>query len=117
MEKVQDPPDRKGILIEQLKRGEDPYPMTLEIHATDFCNQRCQYCYFGGRDYKSNRVDKKMSVNEYRNLFTEMKELGIIELKISGGGEPLLHPHMKEILRTAREVGLTTRITTNGIRK
>ena len=107
-------PKRAAVVLQQLRKGEDPYPVTLEIHPTDICNQKCKYCFFGGRGYKSTRTEPKMDVEEYRCLFTEMKEIDLIELKISGGGEPLLHPQIVEILRSARETGLTTRLTTNG---
>ncbi len=93
---------------------QDPYPEVIEIHPTDICNQRCDYCFHGGIGYDSTRAKEVLSLEEYHLLFKEMRENKIKNLSISGGGEPFLDKRLKNILAKAIEEDLNIRIVSNG---
>lgn len=101
-------------LVKALERGGDPYPTCIEIHPTDICNHRCDYCFHGGEGFDSSRFKEILSEEKYSLLFKEMKKLGINSLSISGGGEPFADKRTPNILRHAHNAGLETRIVTNG---
>lgn len=93
----------------------DPYPKIIEIHPIDVCNMDCCFCFshFNARCH-SRIVKKLLTFDEYSSLFTQMRELGILNLSISGGGEPFKDERIYKILKSAHENMLNTRIVTNG---
>lgn len=102
-------------VFRKVESGKDPYPVCIEIHPTDFCNQSCNYCFHGGNGFGEKRdVAKYMQPTDYQVFFREMSELGIHNLSISGGGEPFLSRYIVDILDIALENQLKTRIVTNG---
>ncbi len=101
------------VLTERLAHGEDPFPQQIEIHPTDVCNQRCVYCFHDGTGFDPTRKDL-LSLDEYTALFSQMRALNIVNLLVSGGGEPLLDQRAPNILRAARSNDLEVRLITNG---
>jgi len=100
---------------ENLKKGLFPFPFIIEIHPTDVCNQRCDYCFHEGIGFgNSPKKEQLFTLAEYKALFREMKELGIKNLSIAGGGEPFLDVRMPQILYSSRGENLGVRIVTNG---
>ena len=103
------------VLQRAVARGDDPYPLIVEIHPTDACNLACSFCFGGKNGYRGNsRQPTPLSVDQYGALFKEMKTLGIQQLSISGGGEPFVDPRTVEIMQRAEEQGLVVRVVTNG---
>ena len=71
------------------------------------CNFHCSFCYQSGRSVKFMSVDEfRYVVNEIRP-FTDYIYLHVL-------GEPLLHPHFRELLKIASYAGLNINISTNG---
>ena len=78
------------------------------IEVTDICNLNCPGCF------------RKNGYEGHRPLDTVKKE--ILQSKIMtncrrisiSGGEPLLYPHLKEVVRFIREQNLDSIILTNG---
>ena len=101
-------------VIMQLDNNQDPYPICVEIHPTDKCNHKCDYCFHGGYGFDSNRKKETLSIKYYSALFSEIKDLEIQFLSISGGGEPFLDKRTLEIIKLGNNLGLETRIVTNG---
>ncbi|ADG73808.1 Radical SAM domain protein [Cellulomonas flavigena DSM 20109] len=82
----------------------------LQIHPTRRCNLRCRHCYSrSGPD-----VDEALTTALVRSVVEDAAALGYGVLGVSGG-EPLLHPGLGELLRTARGAGMRTTVTTNGM--
>lgn len=98
----------------QLRRGEDPLPLHVEIHPTDACNHRCAWCFHGGMGFDPGRKKELMQLAEYDALFQELSRLEVRELSISGGGEPTLDPRLPELLDMAFAAGLRVRMVTHG---
>ena len=93
------------------------YPKVIEIHPTDVCNQACQYCFHGGKGFGKNSVTirKQNPISDWGpHLFTQMKKVGIQNLSISGGGEPLMYSGIDDLIFSAKENGLNVRLVTHG---
>lgn len=103
-----------GTVSELLDDQNDPFPKVVEIHPTDKCNHRCDYCFHGGTGYDPEREDEVISIERYRKLFDELSRLGINDLSVAGGGEPLMDPRVTSIYRAANETGLRVRTVSNG---
>lgn len=106
--------DRIDAIASNVASGQDAMPVCLEVHPTDFCNQSCSYCFHGGNGEDIVRRPELLSGDDYRTLFAETERLGVQEVSVSGGGEPLLSPVIPEIVDSLVKSLLRTRIVSNG---
>lgn len=73
------------------------------------CNMRCYYCH-------NHRIlcDTSNTI-PYDGVLERIKEqIGFIDGVVISGGEPTLHPHLRKIINSIRELGLPVKIHTNG---
>lgn len=97
--------------IQKARKDHQPLFGTLEI--TQNCNLKCKHCY--NFDRSTSPPDRKeLSLEEIKETIFQMSELGVLSLNISGG-EPLLHPHLDEILEFCRPFHFHLRLKTNGV--
>lgn len=73
------------------------------------CNFVCHYCHnFGILSDDSNTLD-------FADVLEELKEqAGFVDGVVISGGEPTLHPHLKEIVQKVKELGFLVKLDTNG---
>ncbi|QFZ22266.1 radical SAM protein [Saccharothrix syringae] len=82
----------------------------LQVHPTRLCNLRCRHCYSSsGPD-----VAESVPIAVLAGVVREAAQLGYDVLHVSGG-EPFLYPELPALLRSAREAGMRTTVTTNGV--
>jgi cyclic pyranopterin phosphate synthase len=82
----------------------------LRLSLTDKCNLRCHYCMPVDQAFMDE--GKYLSADQYNEILLELCNLGLEELRLTGG-EPLLRKSFKEIvekisLLPLKKVGLTT---------
>lgn len=82
----------------------------LQIHPTRRCNLRCLHCY----SQSGPRVDATTPVELLRQVVEDAGDLGFEVVGVSGG-EPLLYRPLPEVLRVAKDAGLRTTVTSNGM--
>jgi len=85
-----------------------PYLLLAEL--THSCPLHCPYCsnpieYPGGRE---------LSTAEWRRVFEEAAQLGVLHLGFSGG-EPLRRADLAELVAAARAAGLYTNLITSAV--
>ncbi|MDR2524753.1 MAG: radical SAM protein [Oscillospiraceae bacterium] len=83
------------------------YLVAATIELTNICNFKCHHCYLGDREHNT------LDVVLVKRFLDELKEQGCIMLLLTGG-EPLLHPHFKEIYIYAKQKGFIITVFTNG---
>lgn len=88
-------------------------PILCNYYITYRCNSRCQFCNIW-RDKKYQHQPDADLKNIRENLVA-LKQIGIRFVDFTGG-EPLLYPHLTVALKFAREMGLQSSVTTNGLR-
>jgi hypothetical protein len=85
----------------------------IEFNVTEHCNLRCAHC-----DQASWTLPRKFAdiMSFARDIEVLSTVLQARELKF-GGGEPLLHPHLLDFLRVAKDVQIADRLVllTNGV--
>lgn len=89
-----------------------PALQSLFVHLTSRCNLTCPHCYAlspGGRTTRG--ID--LSADAALRLIDELADLGGRAVTLSGG-EALLHPDLRRIIRHATSRGIDTRLLTNG---
>lgn len=85
------------------------YPKSVHLYITNECNLNCEKCHYRSADDSKQELTQK----EIINLFREWKRYGLTSIAI-GGGEPLLHPNIIEIVSQGRQMGYFMAVTTNG---
>jgi len=87
------------------------HPTTLLAEVTHRCPLHCPYC---SNPLEMSRVDEELTTEAWKRVFTEARELGVLQLGLSGG-EPLVRPDIEELAAHARTLGLYTTLVTSGI--
>jgi radical SAM protein with 4Fe4S-binding SPASM domain len=89
--------------------------LSLSLLLSNACNLECRYCY---RDAgPSEKIS--LSLNEWRNIILQAKDLGARNVWIPGSGEPLLDPnfcdgHTFPLIKICNSIGLSVTFFTNG---
>jgi PqqA peptide cyclase len=86
-------------------------PFGLLAEVTYACPLHCPYCSnpLNLADYRD-----ELTTLEWRRVLAEARELGVLQLHLSGG-EPLQRRDLAEIIRTASELGLYTNLITSAL--
>jgi pyrroloquinoline quinone biosynthesis protein E len=87
-----------------------PRPYTLVAELTYRCPLRCVYCS-NPVDFHRSRTE--LSTGDWRRVFSEAAELGVVQLHLSGG-EPVLRDDLVELIQHARGCDLYTNLITGG---
>jgi organic radical activating enzyme len=83
---------------------------TLQVFITNACNLKCNGCF--ARNI-INGNNKYISIKEYNKVIERFLDKGGKQINIIGG-EPLLHPKLKEILKINKDKDIKTTVYTNG---
>lgn len=92
-------------------------PIYVRIKPTNRCVHNCYFCVyrseFSGMHETYNNADE-LSKEKLIEVLNDLKQIGTRAVTFSGGGEPLFHPHIVEILNEVNKLGLDNSIITNG---
>ena len=83
---------------------------TLQVFITNRCNLSCKGCF---ARFVMNEGSSDISLEEYRNAVSEFLKKGGEQINLLGG-EPLLHPDLRDIVDINRKLRIKTTIYTNG---
>jgi len=75
-------------------------------HLTDRCNYSCTFCFM------KNLPGIEADLSRGKEVIATLGKMGITKLNFVGG-EPLLHPNLKDFAALARDGGMTVSIVTN----
>ena len=94
-------------------------PLHIRLKPTNACNHRCRYCAY--RDLtmqlgKDMREADSIPREKMLELCRDIVEMGVLAVTFSGGGEPLIYPHLLEGARILQEGGVKIACLTNGAR-
>ena len=81
------------------------------LYATKLCNAGCKFCY-----YRSEGNRKHAPLNRLINILKTFKEKYEIEFVDITGGEPTIHPQIKDIVKESCEIGIKPTVITNSQR-
>jgi PqqA peptide cyclase len=87
-----------------------PRPYTLVAELTYRCPLRCVYCS-NPVDFHRSRAE--LTTDEWRRVFSQAAELGVMQLHLSGG-EPVLRDDLVGLIQHARAHDLYTNLITGG---
>lgn len=99
------------------KRYENMKPVEIILEVTNYCNLRCRYCHIHGKGAGFGRPKGYMAPELWKDILRELSQwTEPVHLVTHGAGEPLLYPHLKELLLEAKKLPhLTVGFMTNGM--
>jgi pyrroloquinoline quinone biosynthesis protein E len=86
-------------------------PFGLLAELTYGCPLHCPYC---SNPLELAAYADELTTGEWRRVLAEARELGVLQLHLSGG-EPLLRRDLPEIVHSASELGLYTNLITSAL--
>lgn len=88
----------------------------VNFHLWEPCNMRCRFCFAPFQDVKQSILPKgHLPKDEAISVVDRLAESGFKKINFAGG-EPTLCPWLSNLIRLAKEHGMTTSIVTNGSR-
>ena len=100
---------RKWRSVREFTRGltHTAHPLLVHIIPTRRCNIDCAYC----NEY--DQVSEPIPLDTMAERVNKLAALGTSVVAMSGG-EPMLHPHLDDIIRRIRRHGMIAGLITNG---
>ena len=101
-----------GVLKYRVKSllGKGPKVRMLYLEVTHHCNARCITCYTKAGQEKKD----VLTLDEKKSVVRQAKELGARTVSLSGSGEPLLYPHLFDLIGFIRQLDMQVVMFTNG---
>ncbi len=95
----------------------DNLPRNITLHLTENCNLRCKMCYFWGDSgcYSIKNSKSQPKTLDFNLVKTLIRDLTPTKPWYSlFGGEPLLYPHFKDLVKEIKKGGSFVDTPTNG---
>jgi sulfatase maturation enzyme AslB (radical SAM superfamily) len=101
--------------LEDLTKGKISAPIYVRVKPTNVCNHKCFYCGYE-EDIRRNNMDRISSIpfEKMMEILSDFKDMGVKAVTYSGGGEPLVYPHIVETMKRTLENNIDLSIITNG---
>lgn len=97
--------------VSRWLKGENIYPIEIEISPSGTCNHRCVFCAVDYIGYQPVFLDKDVILRDIRH----MSKKGLKSVICSGEGEPLLNKNMPDIANGIKSCGVDVAMSTNGV--
>lgn len=91
-------------------KGENIYPIEIEISPSGACNHRCIFCGVDHAGYQANFLNKDILMRD----ICHMSKKGLKSVICAGEGEPLLNKDMPDIANGIKAYGVDVAMSTNG---
>ncbi len=109
--KIDHTQDSYGIRPEALE-----FPMMCVLSFVYVCNAKCPSCPYTNSTIRSDYLDRPyMNEDTFKIIADQCGRYGAW-VRISGGGEPMLHPKAVELMEYAKTKGAKVGLITNGSR-
>jgi len=104
--------------IKKLKIGEEPGLLQVHLVPSNICNERCKFCAYRMKDYPSNQLFNEKNVLSYPKIvetIDSLSELDVRAIQYTGGGEPLVHPYIKDVFEHSVKKNMEIALVSNGL--
>lgn len=97
--------------VSKWLKGENIYPIEIEISPSGACNHRCVFCAVDYIGYKPDFLDKDIILRDILRL----SKKGLKSVICSGEGEPLLNKDLPDIVSGIKRCGVDVAMSSNGV--
>jgi len=101
----------------ELKNNKPCVPLQVQMVPSNICNQRCTFCAYRMPDYLSNESFNDREMLSYEKIIETldcMVRMGVPSIQYTGGGEPLVHPRIKDIFKATLNKKIELSLVSNG---
>ncbi|MCC6280914.1 MAG: radical SAM protein [Saprospiraceae bacterium] len=98
--------------LSRYSNGENPFPKSIEIDPTNFCNHDCPFCIYSSLHKPGHK--ERMKEDKLFEVISEAHTLGVESILFIGGGEPLGHSKTVDAIEYANGLGISVGLVTNG---
>lgn len=99
-----------------IKEGAEKFPLMVVIGLSYVCNSSCPSCPYTNSEIRDDYRDHPFMAEETFKIIADECGKHGAWLRVSGGGEPMLHPRATELLLYAKGAGAKVGLITNGSR-
>lgn len=92
-------------------KGENIYPIEMEVGLTNACNHRCIFCAIDYMGYKPTMINTDILMHNIRDMSIK----GLKSVIYAGEGEPLIHKESVDIINRTKNYGVDVAMSTNGV--
>jgi len=85
-------------------------PFHVQLNPTNHCNLDCPFCSCSARDKRL-----ELSHGDIMEMMVKARMAGCQSVTITGGGEPLLHHRIFDVIRGINGTGIKIGLVTNGL--
>lgn len=96
--------------VSRWLKGENIYPIEIEISPSGACNHRCVFCALDYIGYQPNFLNKDIILRDVRAIAPR----GLKSVICAGEGEPLLNKDLPDIVNGIKACGVDVAMSTNG---
>jgi MoaA/NifB/PqqE/SkfB family radical SAM enzyme len=105
--------------LKSLKDSVVTAPIYVRIKLTNKCFHNCSFCIYRSELWPSSMHnhmgrDDELSMEKVCEVLDDFKDMGVKAVTYSGGGEPLFHKDIVEILEKTKSNNVDLSIITNG---
>lgn len=100
---------KNRMLVDDLNDGYIP-PIHVQLIPTNKCNLNCSFC-----SCKKRNKTEELTLEQIERLCRDLKKMGCEAATITGGGEPLMHKDIKQILNIIYDHGIKIGLVSNGL--
>lgn len=97
--------------ILKLLEGVIPPPVRVVLEPTNLCNHNCFFCCYSSFRNENNVY---LSNEKLFELAEDFKKLDVRSVSLVGGGEPMIHPAIYDLIQWLYKNNILISITTNG---
>lgn len=105
-------------ILAKLKGGEKIYPTRIQLMPCNLCNHNCSFCNYRLENNVNTELFDQVSqlpLPILERTLADFKDMGGKAIEITGGGEPLLYRHSKDMFKIINEHELEYALITNGV--
>ena len=96
--------------VDHIRRYRRIPPIHAQVIPTNRCNRNCPMCSCSERT-----KNHEMDLFDVETIAKDLRRLGCRAVTLTGGGEPLVHPQIVDIIRLFHVLDIEIGMTTNGM--
>jgi len=96
--------------VANWKKTGESSPLHVEVGITNRCNHRCKFCTLNWITHGQSSIAKDV----FLSALDDMGKMGVKSLYFAGEGEPTLHKDLPSFINRAKELGISSSISSNG---
>ena len=91
-------------------------PIFVQLMPQNLCNQSCHFCSYRLKDWKNSQIFDETKAIPWpimEQVISDLVEMDVKAVEITGGGEPLAYKHIKDLLKLLATTDIETSLVTN----